>query len=72
MTNEADVCLSKILHSQERFAVNVEQRVSKKRMDRLRGSIPGELLLRYWSGAATRTGHQRKVPCGWCLPCWSY
>lgn len=43
----------KILHSQERFAVNAEQRVSKKQLDSLRGSIPGELLLRPWSGAAT-------------------
>lgn len=40
MTNEADVCFSKILHSQERFPVNVEQKMNKKRMDGLRGSTP--------------------------------
>lgn len=58
MTNEADVCLPKISHSQERFPVNVEQRVSKKLVDGLRGSAPW----RAFAVALVWGSHKNRTP----------
>lgn len=58
MTNEADVCLPKISRSQERFPVNVEQRVSKKRVDGLRGSAPW----RAFAVALVWSSHKNRTP----------